>query len=91
MAAITAANITPVSRTNSGGLYHLVYKVKGDGSGTSIVVGLSRIIGHAVGDIDETAGYNPKIAYTNAAGGAKVTYATAPTINKYHFLHLWGF
>lgn len=91
MAAIPAANVKFVSRTTDGTTYHLIFKITGDGSGTTIVVGLSHVLAHLVGDVSETAGYNPQVTYSNAAGGATITYGAAPTSNLIHFLHLWGY
>jgi hypothetical protein len=86
MADIAAANITFIGRYTAGNLFLEIYKVKGDGSGVTIPIRLGRPMASAVGNIDETAGYNPQVALTARV----VTYGTAPTINKYHYLHIWG-
>ena len=86
MADIAAANVTKAFRSLDGNLVHLVLKVKGDGTGVTIPVGLGSVRAHLVGVIDAAAGLNPAITYS----GNIVTYAVAPVINVSHFLHLWG-
>ena len=87
----TAANVVQVVRITEGNMYHLIYQITGDATATYFVCGLSRVVAHAVGDISETAGYNPQVTYSNAAGGATVTYGVAPGSSAKHFLHLWGY
>ena len=86
MADITAANITFLGRTASGGILHETYQVTGDGSGVTIPVRLGRILAHAVGVNTGTAAYNPAITYAARV----VTYAVAPLNTEIHYLHLWG-
>jgi len=86
VADIAAANVSVAFRTLDGNKVHVCLKVKGDGAGVTIPVPLGRIEAHMVGVIDAAAGYNPAITYS----GNIVTYAVAPIINVYHFLHLFG-
>lgn len=86
MADIPAANITLKERISLGSAILFKCMVKGDGSGVTIPVPLSRITGTWVGNIDEAAGYNPQISTSTNI----VTYAAAPTNNKYHWLFCMG-
>ena len=90
MADIPAANVVKVHRGLESNIVHLVYKVTGDASGITITTALSRILCHAVGNVSETAGYNPQVTWVNAQGGTVVTYGAAPSSSAIHFLHLWG-
>lgn len=60
--------------------------VYGDGSTTTINVPMGRIEGCWVGNIDESAGYNPALTFS----GQVVTYGAAPTSTKYHRLYVIG-
>jgi hypothetical protein len=86
MADIPAANLVKTWNT-AGKFKQLICKVKGDGTGVTIPTGLKNIVGHAVGNIDESDGYNPAISFASGI----ITYATAPTSTKYHYLFVWGY
>lgn len=87
MADIPAANITNKVPNVCGALKMWQAKVKGDGSGVTLPVPFARVTGHAVGNIDETAGYNPQISFASGV----ITYGAAPTNGAYHWLTLWGY
>lgn len=86
MAAIPDANVTNRTHGQCGPIKVWIAKVKGDGSGTTFKVPFARVMGTAVGNIDETAGYNPQIS----ASGNTLTYGAAPTNNLYHWLYVFG-
>jgi hypothetical protein len=86
VADIAAANITLQERMILGNKLLWKAKVKGDGTGVTIPVPLGRIDSTWVGNVDETAGYQPAISTATNI----VTYAAAPTINKYHWLFVLG-
>ena len=88
MADIPAANVVLVHRGLESNSLHLVYKITGDSTGVTFTAAMNRILGHVVGNVSETAGYNPQVTWVNAQGGTVVTYAAAPA--AIHFLHLWG-
>jgi hypothetical protein len=87
MADITSTYITDKVHNVCGSVKMWSAKVKGDGSGVTIPVPFSRVISHAVGNITETAGYNPLISFASGV----ITYGTAPTNGAYHWLTLWGY
>lgn len=91
MAAIPAANVSLVHRGTDGPKFVLIYQITGDASGTTFVAAMRHIVAHAVGNVSEAAGYNPQVTYTNAAGGATVTYGAAPGSTNKHFITLWGY
>lgn len=64
----------------------LVYKITGDGTSTSFVAQVKRVVSAWVGNGNENAGYNPQLSWS----GNAITYGTAPTNNKYHYLHILG-
>ena len=90
MANIPAANVKQVHRGLESNVWHLIYQITGDATGVTFKCALNHVLGHAVGNSTETAGYNPQVSYTNAMGGATITYGAAPSSNAVHYLSLWG-
>ena len=85
MADITAANITLQERLTLGNKLMWKAKVKGDGSGVTIPVPLGKVEGWWTKNIDDTSAIPAISGATNI-----LTYASAPTTNKYHWVFAIG-
>ena len=86
MADIPAANITEALHISMGTLKGWKAKVKGDGTGVTISVPFARVEACWTGNIDDSSA----IPAISASSGV-LTYASAPTINKYHYLFVVGY
>jgi hypothetical protein len=86
MADITAAQITNKYHGQMGPLKVWFAKVQGDGSGVTIPTPFSRIVNVQCYNIDDTSAI-PAISSTS---GGTITYASAPTSTKYHYLMVVG-
>ena len=86
MADIPAANITKTLHFNMGTLKAWKALVKGDGTGVTISVPFSRVEVYWTQNIDDTSAI-PAISESSRV----LTYAGAPTINKYHWLFVAGY
>ena len=86
MADIPAANITKTLHFNMGSLKGWKALIKGDGTGVTVNVPFLRVEGCWTQNIDDSSA----IPAISASGGI-LTYASAPTINKYHWLFVAGY
>lgn len=64
----------------------VVYKLTGDGSGTTVPCQVGRIIAAWTSNGTETAGYSPQLSWS----GHTVTYGAAPTSTKVSYLFVLG-
>lgn len=86
MADIPDANVTHKLHINLGTLKCWKAKVKGDGTGTTISVPFGRVEIYWTQNIDDTSAI-PAITESSNV----LTYAAAPTNNKYHWLFVAGY
>lgn len=86
MADIPAANITEKTHNVCGAVKVWTAKVKGDGSGVTIPVPFSRVTCVTTGNIDDTTAI-PGIVFASGV----LTYSSAPTSGKYHWLRVEGY
>ena len=89
MADIAAANIGAWERSSWGNKYCCYAKIKGDGTGVTVQVPLGRIEAAWTNAIDDVTA-NVSIVPGISVSGRTVTYAAAPTQNKYHYLFAVG-
>lgn len=87
MADLPAASITLAGFFTFGNLKGWKALIKGDGTGVTIKVPLSRIEGYWTQSVDDTTIPAPSISYS----GSTITYSTTPTNTKYHWLFVVGY
>jgi hypothetical protein len=85
MADVPTANVTLQERLVLGNKLLWSAKVKGDGTGVTIPVPLGKAEKCWTKNIDDTSAIPAITMATNI-----VTYASAPTINKVHYLFVLG-
>ena len=93
MADIPVANIGAWNWVSLGNKYLCISKVKGDGTGVTIPTPLNGIEAAWVQAIDDASAnlpIVPVVSISTTARNGIVTYAAAPTINKYHWLFVIG-
>jgi hypothetical protein len=95
MADIAAANIGAWEWVGSGNKYLVVSKVKGDGTGVTVPTPLHCINAawtQAIDDIDGSTKLSAVtgISISSSAHDGIITYASAPTSDKYHWLFVLG-
>lgn len=86
MADIPAANVDLKLHVNIGSLKMWKARVKGDGVGTTLKVPMGRVEGYWTQNIDDTTDI-PRISESSLT----LTYASAPTSGKYHWLFVIGY
>ena len=91
MADIAAANIGTWTRIGLGNAFLEICKIKGDGTGVTVNVPLRLVSSAWVQAYDDIDGSSklpivPGITWATNI----ITYAAAPTINKYHYLFCIG-
>jgi hypothetical protein len=70
-----------------GNMMGWLAKIYGDGADVTLVVPMSHVAFYITSNIDEADGYSPAISVS----GNTLTYATAPTSTKYHWVLVLGF
>lgn len=86
MADIPVANITEKHLNVSGNVKVWSAKVKGDGSGVTVPIPMTGVFNVLTGNIDDSSAI-PGISFASGV----LTYASAPTINKYHYVRVEGY
>jgi hypothetical protein len=86
MADFPEANVDLKLHVNFGNAKMWKARVKGDGAGTTLVVPLGRIEGYWTQNIDDTSAI-PRISHADST----LTYNSAPTNTKYHWLFVIGY
>jgi len=86
LADIPDANVTEARHHILGNVKAWTAKIKGDGTGTTLNVPFKIVVGAFTGNIDDTSAI-PGISFADGV----ITYASAPTSSKYHWLMILGF